>query len=309
MVETRKIGGEGGLDVSLVGLGCNAFGKRVDEKGTHAVIDAALEAGITFLDTAETYGGGLSETFIGTALKGRRDKVVLTTKFGHSKSFVEGKSKGSPENIRFAVEQSLKNLQTDYLDLYQQHRPDTETPVGDTMGALNDLVEEGKIRYFGCSAYTGGQMQEAVDVAKAAGYQRFVTAQNPWNMLMRGIEDDLIPVCDANGIGLLPYYPLAKGLLTGKYTKGAEAPAGSRMEGDSDLADADFGLLERLSNYAKDHGYDLLTLAISWLAVQPSMACVISGASKPEQLASNVAAAGWKLTPAQLDEVDAILKE
>ena len=221
MVETRKIGGKDGLEVSLVGLGCNAFGKRVDEKDTHAVIDAALEAGITFLDTAETYGGGLSETFIGTALKGRRDKVVLTTKFGLRKSNVEGKPKGSPENIRFAVEQSLKNLQTDYLDLYQQHRPDTETPVGDTLGALNDLVREGKIRYFGCSAYTGDQMQEAVNVAKAAGYQGFVTAQNPWNMLKREIEDDLVPVCAENGIGILPYYPLAKGLLTGKYQPGA----------------------------------------------------------------------------------------
>ncbi|MDA0656427.1 MAG: aldo/keto reductase [Proteobacteria bacterium] len=307
MVETRKIGGEDGLDVSLVGLGCNAFGKRVDEKGTHAVIDAALEAGITFFDTAETYGGGLSETFIGTALKGRRDKVILTTKFGHSNSFVEGKRKGSPENIRFAVEQSLKKLQTDYLDLYQQHRPDTETPVGDTMGALNDLVGEGKIRYFGCSAYTGGQMQEAVDVAKAAGYQGFVTAQNPWNLLERGIEDDLIPVCAENGIGILPYYPLAKGLLTGKYKPGATAPAGSRMDGDSSLAEADHDCLERLKGFAGDHGYDLLTLAISWLAAQPTMACIISGASRPDQVGQNAAAARWKLSTDDLSVIDALL--
>jgi len=307
-MDTRKIGGADGLDVSIVGVGCNAFGKRVDEQGTHAVMDAALDAGITFFDTAETYGGGLSEEYMGTGVKGRRDQLQLATKFGHSHSNVEGKLKGSAENVKFTADKALKALRTDYIDLFQQHRPDSETPVAETMGALEDLVKEGKIRYYGCSFYTGAEMQEAVDEAKKHGLKGFVTAQNAWNMLTRGIEDELIPVCDANGIGLLPYYPIAKGLLTGKYSKGAAAPAGSRMEGDSDLANANFDLLERLDGYAKDHGYDLLTLAISWLASQPCMACVISGASKADHLASNAVAARWKLSAAELSEVDAILK-
>ena len=303
----RTIGGEKGLEVSLVGLGCNAFGGRVDEKGTHAVIDAAIDAGIDFFDTAENYGGGNSELFIGTGLKGRRDKVFLATKFGHSRSHVEGKPKGSPESIRVAVEQSLKKLQTDRIDLYQQHRPDPETPVLDTMGALEDLVSAGKIRFYGCSYYSGAQMQEAADAAKKAGLKGFVTAQNAWNMLEREIEVDLIPVCETNGIGLLPYYPIARGLLSGKYRRGSTAPAGSRLAGDDNLATANFDLLERLEAYAGDHGYDLLTLAISWLAAQPSIASIICGASRPEQMAANAGAARWKLTSANLKEIDALL--
>ena len=306
-MDRRIIGGERGRDVSLVGLGCNAFGGRVDERGTHAVIDAAIGAGIDFFDTAENYGGGNSEVFIGTGLKGRRNNVFLATKFGLTHSHVEGKPKGSPENIRFAVEQSLKKLQTDWIDLYQQHRPDPDTPVLDTMGALEDLVTAGKIRYYGCSYYSGAQMQEAVDAAREAGLRGFVTAQNAWNMLEREIEADLIPVCEAHGIGLLPYYPIARGLLTGKYRRGRDAPAGSRLAGDANLATADFDLLERLEGYARDHGYDLLTLAISWLAAQPSIGCIISGASRPEQAVANAAAARWKLTPGNLEEIDVLL--
>jgi aryl-alcohol dehydrogenase-like predicted oxidoreductase len=306
-MDRRIVGGETGREVSLVGLGCNAFGGRVDERGTHAVIDAAMAAGIDFFDTAETYGGRNSEVFIGTGLKGRRDKVFLATKFGHTHSHVEGKPKGSPENIRVAVEQSLKKLQTEWIDLYQQHRPDPDTPVLDTMGALEDLVSAGKIRYYGCSYYSGAQMQEAVDAARKAGLKGFVTAQNAWNMLEREIEADLIPVCEANGIGLLPYYPIARGLLTGKYRRDREAPPGSRLAGDNNLAKADYDLLERLEAYARDHGYDLLTLAMSWLAAQPSIACIISGASRPEQAAANANAARWKLTAGNLEEIDALL--
>jgi len=306
-MDKRVIGGKEGLEVSLVGLGCNAFGGRVDEKGTHAVIDAAIEAGIDFFDTAENYGGGNSELFIGTGLKGRRNKVFLATKFGLTHSHVAGKPKGSPENIRVAVEQSLKKLQTDRIDLYQQHRPDPETPVLDTMGALEDLVSAGKIRYYGCSYYSGAQMQEAVDAARKARLKGFVTAQNAWNMLERGIEADLVPVCEANGIGVLPYYPIARGLLTGKYRRGRDAPAGSRLAGDGNLATTNFDILERLEAYAKDHGYDLLTLAVSWLAAQPSIVCIISGMSRPEQAAANAGAARWKLTPANLEEIDALL--
>jgi aryl-alcohol dehydrogenase-like predicted oxidoreductase len=306
-MDKRIIGGKKGREVSLVGLGCNAFGGRVDERGTHAVIDAAIEAGIDFFDTAENYGGGNSEVFIGTGLKGKRNKVFLATKFGLTHSHVEGKPKGSPENIRFAVEQSLKKLQTDWIDLYQQHRPDPDTPVSDTMGALEDLVSAGKIRYYGCSYYSGVQMREAADAARKARLKGFVTAQNAWNMLEREIEADLIPVCESNDIGLLPYYPIARGLLTGKYRRGSDAPAGSRLAGDKNLATADFDLLERLESYARGHGYDLLTLAISWLAAQPSIACIISGASRPEQAAANADAARWKLTTGNLDEIDALL--
>jgi len=306
-MDKRIIGGEKGLKVSLVGLGCNAFGSRVDEKGTHAVIDAAIEAGIDFFDTAENYGGGNSELFIGTGLKGRRDKVFLATKFGLTHSHVEGKPTGSPENIRVAVERSLKKLQTDWIDLYQQHRPDPDTPVLDTMGALEDLVSAGKIRYYGCSYYSGTQMQEAVDAARKARLKGFVTAQNAWNMLEREIEADLIPVCEANDIGLLPYYPIARGLLTGKYRRGSDAPAGSRLASDKNLTTANFDLLERLEGYARDHGHDLLTLAISWLAAKPSIACIISGASRPEQAAENADAAHWELTAGNLAEIDALL--
>ncbi|MFT5448064.1 MAG: aryl-alcohol dehydrogenase-like predicted oxidoreductase [Gammaproteobacteria bacterium] len=303
----RIIGGDNGLEVSLVGLGCNAFGRRVDEKGTHAVLDAAIAAGIEFFDTAETYGDGDSELFMGTGLKGRRDKVILTTKFGHTISHVKGKPKGSPENIRFAVEQSLSKLQTDWIDLYQQHRPDPDTPVLETMGALEDLVSAGKIRYYGCSYFSGLEMQEAADAAQKSGLKGFVTAQNAWNMLQRDIEVDLIPVCEANGIGVLPYYPIAQGLLTGKYRRGCDAPLGSRLAGNDNLAAANFDLLERLEGYARDHGYDLLTLAISWLAAQPSIASIISGASRPEQMAANAAAVRWDLTAGNLKEIDALL--
>lgn len=306
-MDRRKIGGADGLNVSLVGLGCNAFGGRVDEKGTHAVIDAAIDAGIDFFDTAETYGGGNSELFIGTGIKGRRNEIFLATKFGYGHSHVDGKSKGSPENIRVAVDQSLRKLQTDRIDLYQQHRPDPDTPVSDTMGALEDLVAAGKIRYYGCSYYSGAQMREAVDAADKAGLNGFVTAQNAWNVLERDIEADLIPVCEKAGIGILPYYPIARGLLTGKYRRGNAAPAGSRLAGDDNLAKADFDVLERLEAYAVDHGYDLLTLAMSWLAAQPSIACIIAGASRPAQMAANADAVRWKLTRENLAEIDTLL--
>jgi aryl-alcohol dehydrogenase-like predicted oxidoreductase len=306
-MEKRYIGGHNALEVSLVGLGCNAFGGRVDEKGTHAVIDAALEAGINFFDTAETYGGGNSESFIGSALKGKRNTVCLATKFGFSASHVAGKSRGTPENIRFAVDQSLAKLQTDWIDLYQMHRPDPDTPIAETMGALEDLVRAGKIRYYGCSYFSGPQMQQAVDTAQREGLRGFVTAQNAWNVLEREIEAELIPVCKAAEIGLLPYYPIARGLLTGKYQRGDPPPSGSRLAGDQYLANADFDLLEDLQRYAGDHGYDLLALAISWLAAQQVITSIISGVSRPEQIAANSAAARWKLTAKNLEEIDAIL--
>lgn len=306
-MERRNIGGEGGLEVSLVGLGCNSFGRRIDEKATHAVLDAAIEAGIDFLDTAENYGDGKSEVYMGSGLKGKRDKVFLATKFGLPTSRTTDKKKGSPENIRATIDQSLNRLQTDRVDLFQQHRPDPETPIVETLGALEDLVTEGKIRYYGCSYLSGAQMQEAADEAKRTGLKGFVTAQNAWSMLDRGVEVDLIPVCETHGVAMLPYYPIAKGLLTGKYKRGHAAPEGSRLTDDPDFVNADFDLLENLEGYARDHGYDLLTLAISWLGAQPVIASIISGASRPEQMASNAAAARWKLTAENLKEIDAIL--
>lgn len=306
-MDTRQLGGRDGATVSLVGLGCNAFGNRIDEKQTHAVINAALAAGVTLFDTAQSYGGGNSEAFIGTGLRGKRERVFLATKFGFRESFVAGKHRGSPENIRFSLDQSLTKLRTDWVDLYQLHRPDPHTPVADTLTALEDLVTAGKVRYYGCSYFTGAEMQEAIDVAASLGLRGFVTAQNAWNVLERDIESDLIPVCEQHGVGLLPYYPIARGLLTGKYRKDNAAPAGSRLVGDEYLAQANFDLLERLEAFAGDHGHNLLTLAMSWLAHQPSIVSIISGASRPYQPAANAAAVAWKLSEAERTEIDMIL--
>ena len=306
-MDKRIICGNDGLEVSLVGLGCNAFGNRIDEPSTHRVIDAAIDSGINFMDTAESYGDGKSETFMGTGLKRKRNHIFIATKFGFTKSNVPGKNRGSLENIRASVEMSLRRLQTDWIDLYQLHRPDDDTPITDTMSVLEDLVKEGKIRYYGCSYFSGEQMKNAAQEAKKENLMGFMTAQNAWNVLEREIEEELIPVCDSENITLLPYYPLAKGLLTGKYRRDADAPTGSRLEGNKDLEDTDFDILENLESYAKDYGHDLLTLAISWLASQTVTASVIAGASRPEQSISNALAAGWKMTPENLADIDKIV--
>ena len=306
-METRRIGGESGFDITIVGLGCNAFGRRIDQEASTKVINGALDAGITFFDTAEGYGNGLSEIYIGNALKGHRDQVKLATKVGYNMLHVKGKGKGSRENIRVAIDLSLENLQTDYVDLYQLHRPDPSTPIEETLGAFDELRTEGKIRLFGCSNYSGEQMSEAVAAAEAAGYQGFVTAQNKWNVLQREIENDLIPVCADNTIGVLPFYPLEMGLLTGKYRRGEGAPAGTRLDGDARLSSADFDTLEALENFAQACGYDLITLAVSWLASQPVTVSVIAGATRYEQMAQNAAAASWKMTAEDLTEIDRIV--
>ncbi len=306
-METRRIGGESGFDITIVGLGCNAFGRRIDQDAATMVINGALDAGITFFDTAEGYGNGLSEEYIGNALKGRRDQVTLATKVGYNMLHVEGKGKGSPENIRIAIDLSLQKLQTDHVELYQLHRPDPSTPIEDTLGTFNDLRNEGKIRLFGCSNYSAEQMAEAVAAAEAAGYQGFVTAQNRWSVLNRDIEKDLTPVCAENNIGVLPFYPLEMGLLTGKYRRGEGAPAGTRLDGDARLSSADFDQLEALENFATSRGHDLLTLAVSWLASQPVTVSVIAGATRYEQMAQNAAAASWKMTGEELAEIDKIV--
>ncbi len=306
-MEIRRLGGAGGFDITVVGLGCNAFGRRLDEETSRPVMHAALDAGITFFDTAEIYGDGLSEEFIGRALEGRRDEVVLATKFGLRTSHVRGKGSGSRANAIVAIDKSLKRLRTDYIDLYRFHMPDPSTPIAETLEALNDMVTAGKIRLFGCSNFSAVQMREAIEFARDAGLQSFVTAQNHWSVLDRDIERQLVPVCAENGIGILPFYPLAKGLLTGKYRRDASSPKGSRLAGGRDLARADFDLLEALKNFAISRGFNLLTLAVSWLVAQPTTASVISGASRPEQPAQNVAAAGWKMMPEDLAEIDRIV--
>ena len=305
-METRRIGGESGFDITIVGLGRNAFGRRIDQDAATKVINGALDAGITFFDTAEGYGNGLSEVYIGNALKGRRDQVTLATKVGYNMLHVKGKGKGSPENIRVAIDLSLENLQTDYVELYQLHRPDPSTPIEDTLGTFNDLRNEGKIRLFGCSNYSAAQMAEAVAAATAAGYQGFVTAQNRWSVLNRDIEKDLTPVCAINNVGVLPFYPLEMGLLTGKYRRGEGAPAGTRLDGDARLSSANFDQLEALENFATSRGHDLLTLAVSWLASQKVTVSVIAGATRYEQMAQNAAAASWKMTEQELAEIDKI---
>lgn len=298
--------GDAAISISAVGLGCNAFGRRIDAAATERVVHAAIDAGITFFDTAEGYGNGQSEDFIGRALGRRRSEVVIATKFGWGLQHVPGKGAGSRENIRVAVDASLKRLRTDVIDLYQLHKPDATTPIAETLAAMNELIGEGKVRLIGCSNFSAAQLDEAVDAARAAGISSFVTAQNPWSVLNRGIEDVLVPRCEALGVGILPYYPIERGLLTGKYRRGAPAPEGARL-GGTETARADFDTIEALERYANSRGHDLLTLAISWLASKPVVASVISGATRPEQLTANAAAGGWEMTPEDYAEIDKIL--
>jgi aryl-alcohol dehydrogenase-like predicted oxidoreductase len=293
-VRTRTLGSSG-PDVSVVGLGCNNFGSRVNDGGTREVVDAALEAGITLLDTADVYGNrGGSETALGKALKGRRDRVVLATKFGHAMTDDAPPNRGSREYIRQAVEESLRRLQTDWIDLYQYHRPDGITPIEETLGALNELVDEGKVRFIGSSNLDGRQVVEADDVAKDRGWARFVSAQNEYSFLERGAEEELLPTAERLEIGVLPYFPLASGLLTGKYRRGQPAPAGTRLALRPErLTDDAFDTIEALESFAESRGIALLDVAIGGLAAQPAIASVIAGATKPEQVRANAVAGDW----------------
>ncbi len=303
-MELRRLGGEDGFYITVVGLGCNAFGRRLPEADSAPVIHAALDAGINFFDTAEIYGDGLSEEFIGRALEGHRHEVILATKFGLRTRNVPGKGTGSRANAMAAVDKSLKRLRTDHIDLYQFHMPDPSTPIAETLEAMNVMVEAGKVRLIGCSNLSPAQLREAIQVARDAGLRSFVTAQDEWSLLERGIERELVPLCSSEGIGILPYYPLAKGLLTGKYRRDTPAPEGSRLGG---RGGADFDGLEALENFATSRGFDPLTLAVSWLASQPTTASVISGASQTYPPAPNAAAASCKMTPEDLAEIDRIV--
>ena len=304
-METRTIGS---LQVSVVGLGCNNFGMRIGRKETAAVVDAALDAGINFFDTADIYGGTKSETYLGAALGGRRDDIVLATKFGGPYEGHEGG--GSAAYVRTAVEDSLTRLGTDRIDLYQLHMPDQKTPIAETIGALVELVAEGKVREFGCSNFTVDMLTEAAAVTPA-GSPGFVSVQNHYNILNREPEDGVLEYCDRTGIAFLPFFPLASGLLSGKYRAGEPAPEGTRLAamGDraaSQLSDERLAAVAALDELAGREGHGVLDLAFGWLLARPAVASVIAGATKPEQITANVAAGAWRPGADVLAAVDTI---
>ncbi|HWB23088.1 MAG TPA: aldo/keto reductase [Gaiellaceae bacterium] len=299
-MRTRTLGSSD-LAVSVVGLGCNNFGWRLDAAGSKTVIDAAIDAGITFLDTAEMYGDGESEEFIGRALGDRRDRVVIATKFGWGNGSGDTSlAPGSAEQVRVAIEGSLRRLRTDYVDLYQYHRPDGVTPIVETLGAMNELVDEGKVRSIGSSNMSAAQIREADAAARDLGLASFVSVQNEYSWLVRDVEAEVVPACEELGLGLIPYFPLARGLLTGKYRRDAPVPDGTRLSGSLDVDDATWDRLEALEAFAAERGITLLDLAIGGLAAQPAVASVIAGATKPEQVRANAAAGAWEPTAEDL---------
>jgi aryl-alcohol dehydrogenase-like predicted oxidoreductase len=305
--------GESGLVVSVAGLGCNNFGGRLDVDGTRAVVDAAIEAGITLFDTADIYGGaGGSERALGEVLGSRRDQVVLATKFGgRGVDMGYGPAaggKGGRAYIRRAVTESLRRLRTDYIDLYQLHNPDPDTPVEETIAALDELVDEGKIRYLGHSNFSGWQIADAAHLAAAAGNQPFISAQNHWSLLERGAEAEVVPAAEHFGLGVLPFFPLANGLLTGKVRQGQQAPAGSRLAARAGyITDDKLVRVEALIGWAEQHGVSILDVAIGGLAAQPGCSSVIAGAMTPEQVKANAAASEWIPAGDELAEIDQIV--
>jgi len=299
-METRTIGS---LDVSVVGLGCNNFGMRVDEARTGEVVQAALDAGITLFDTADIYGGGKSEEFLGRALGSHRDEVIVATKFGMSNG-------AAPDVVREACDKSLRALGTDRIDLYQLHVPDANVPIEDTLGALQELIDAGKVREIGCSNFDSPKVEAAAEAADRKGTAAFVSLQNQLSLLDRRQQDDTIAACERHGLGILPYFPLASGMLTGKVTRGNPPPEGTRLSTMPEervgnlFDDRTFDVLERLTAFATDRDHTILELAMSWLACLPTMASVIAGATSPEQVRTNAAAASWKLTADEMAEVD-----
>lgn len=302
--------GRSGLPVSVVGLGCNNFGTRLDAEKTRSVVQAALDVGVTLFDTADIYGQGLSEEYLGQALGQQRHEVILATKFGMDMQGANGPdwgARGSRRYIRRAVESSLRRLGTDWIDLYQLHAPDPRTPIAETLGALSELVHEGKVRYLGCSNFSGWQVADADWTSRTNGLERFVSAQNYYNLLHRSVEAELSPACDQFGLGILPYFPLASGLLSGKYHRGEGAPEGTRLAGRSEaLSDERFDAVEKLEVFAKERGLSLLQVAVGGLAAQRAVASVIAGATRPEQVRSNVDAGGYRPSPEDLAALDAI---
>ena len=304
-MEKRKIGS---LEVSLAGVGCNNFGWRIDAEGTSAVVNAAIESGINFFDTADIYGAGQSEEFLGQALKGRRDKVLIATKFGMK--MADGKQGGKPAYIFQAAEDSLRRLGTDYIDLYQMHQPDPSTPIADTLGAMDELVKAGKVREIGCSNFSPEQLREAAQVTFRTGANHFASVQNNYSLLHREPETEVLPECQRLGIAFLPYFPLANGLLTGKYRQGQPFPKSSRAQdgfGPKVFTDENLALVEQLRGFAESRGHALLELSMAWLAAKPAIASVIAGAKTAEQVKANASSVAWRLTEAEVAAVDGIL--
>lgn len=312
-MEQRRLGNSG-LFVSALGIGCNNFGGRVDQTGTRRVVDAALEHGINFFDTADVYGERLSEVMLGKALGARRSDVVIASKFGMPMGPGRQAKGGSRHYIMRAVEASLARLGTDYIDLYQIHLPDRHTPIDETLDALSNLVASGKVRYLGHSNFHGWQIADAHWVAQTRGHCAFVTAQNHYNLLEREVADEVLPACERFELGLLPYFPLASGLLTGKYAVDEPPPAGTRLAlverlARRSLTEGNFAVLERLSAFAAARDRDILSLALCWLLSQPVITSVIAGATSAKQVADNVSAAeGWRLTDAEMVEVAELLR-
>lgn len=309
-MDHRSLGGSG-LVVSEVGLGCNNFGVRsMDAREVDTVVGKALDSGVTLFDTAESYSRGVSEELLGAALGSRRDRAVIATKFG-ARSPSPTMAAASRSNAIRACDDSLRRLGTDRIDLLYLHRPDPVTPVEETLTALDDLVHQGKVRYVAESGFAGWQVADADHVATSSGVERFVANQIEWNLLNREVEREVVPACRHFGVGIVPYFPLASGLLTGKYRRGEEPPEGTRMAGgsyfSSVLTDENFDKVERLTAFAESRGRTLLELAVGWLLSQEGVASVIAGATSPEQLVANVEAATWRLTDDELTEVDAAL--
>jgi len=305
-----RLGGSG-LAVSVVGLGCNNFGGRIDLERTRSVVHAALDAGITLFDTADIYGQGKSEEMLGESLGTNRDEVIIATKFGmdmQGKNGPDFGARGSRRYIRRAVEASLRRLGTDWIDLYQIHAPDPRTPIAETLDALSDLVHEGKVRYLGNSNFTGWQVADAEWTSRSTGSQRFVSAQNHYNLLNRAVETELVPACERFGLGILPFFPLASGLLSGKYARNEPAPEGTRLAGNQGaLSSARFDAVEALDGFAKERGLSLLQVAIGGLGAQKGVASVIAGATRPEQVFANVEAGKWRPTPDDLAALDLLV--
>jgi aryl-alcohol dehydrogenase-like predicted oxidoreductase len=306
MTDTRRIGS---LAVSTVGLGCNNFGGRLDEQATARVVHAALDAGINFFDTADIYGGGgKSEEYLGRALGSRRADVIVATKFGMR---MDDNHRGArPEYVRAAAEDSLRRLGTDCIDLYQLHTPDPDVPIADTLGAMNELVSAGKVREIGCSNFSAAQIRDAEQTSTGRGIARFVSVQNEYSLLHREPEVEVLAECERVHVAFVPFFPLASGLLTGKYHLGRPAPEGSRLASGpraAQLTDDRLETVEQLRAFAQSRGHTLLELAFSWLLARPVVASIIAGATKPEQVKSNVAAATWQLSNADLDAIDTIV--
>ena len=315
-MQQRRLG-PSGLQVSLVGLGCNNFGGRIDLEATRKVIHKALDLGITLFDTADSYGNrGGSETLMGQVLGDRRKDIVLATKFGLPMDDAGRLRGGSRRYIMSAVEASLRRLKTDWIDLYQMHRLDPHTPIEETLRALDDLIRQGKLRYVGCSNFPAWRVVESLWTAKHHNLNGFISCQDHYNLLERGIDGDLVPAIDTYGLGLLPFFPLAGGLLTGKYAHAREQgyPAGTRLGNDKAVAtrfasDRNWKVIDQLQTFVDARGRTLLELAFSWLAARPGVSSVIAGATRPEQLEQNVRAAEWMLSAAEMSELDRITLE